>query len=55
MPLELALALAGVFGIAALVGVVESCMARLRLLLVPQMLGMAGVLAALALILTSFR
>ncbi|MCL2124036.1 MAG: NADH-quinone oxidoreductase subunit H [Desulfovibrionaceae bacterium] len=55
MPLELALALAGIFGTAALVGVVESCMARLRLLVVPRMLGMAGMLAALALILTLFR
>ncbi|MDR0466109.1 MAG: NADH-quinone oxidoreductase subunit H [Deltaproteobacteria bacterium] len=49
------LALAGVFATAALVGVVESCMARLRLPVVPQMLGMAGVLAALTLFMTLFR
>ena len=55
MPLELALVLAGVFGTAALVGVVESCMARLRMLVVPRMLSMAGMLAALALILTLNR
>ena len=54
-PLELALILAGVFGTAALVGVAESCMARLRLLVVPRMLGVAGILAALALIVTLFR
>jgi len=54
LPLGLALTLAGVFGIAALVGVVESCMARLRLLVVPRMLGMAGILAALALVLSLF-
>jgi len=55
MPLELALVLAGVFGTAALVGLVESCMARLRLLVVPRMLGIAGMLAALALFVTLFR
>jgi hypothetical protein len=38
-----------------MVGVVESCMARLRLLVVPQMLGVAGMLAALTLIVTLFR
>jgi len=54
-PPALALVLAGVFGVAALVGVVESCMARLRLPVVPQMLGIAGMLAALALIVTLFR
>ena len=54
-PLELALVLAGVFGTAALVGVVESCVARLRLPVVPRMLGVAGMLAALALIVTLFR
>ena len=53
--LELALVLAGVFGTAALVGIVESCMARLRLPVVPRMLGVAGVLAALALIVTLLR
>jgi formate hydrogenlyase subunit 4 len=55
LPVEFALVLGGVFGIAALVGVVESCMARLRLPVVPRMLGMAGILAALALILALFR
>ena len=55
MLMELALMLAGIFGIAALVGVVESCMVRLRLLVVPRMLGMTGMLAALALILTLLR
>jgi formate hydrogenlyase subunit 4 len=55
LPAELALVLAGVFSTAARVGVVESCMARLRLLAVPQLLGMAGMLAALTLILTLFR
>ena len=54
-PLELALVLAGVFGTAALVGVAESCMARLRLPVVPRMLGIAGMLAALTLIVTLFR
>ena len=52
---NLPLALAGMFGIAALVGVVESCMARLRLLVVPRMLGMAGMLAALALVVALLR
>ena len=54
MPLTAAVTTAGVFGTAVLTGVVESCMARLRLLVVPQMLGMAGMLAALALVLTLF-
>ena len=53
--MEFALILAGIFGTAAIVGVVESCMARLRLPLVPRMLGMAGMLAALALIVTLLR
>jgi len=55
MAMEAILVLAGVFGIAALVGVVESCMARLRLLVVPRMLGMAGMLAALALVVALLR
>jgi formate hydrogenlyase subunit 4 len=42
---------AAIFGIAVLVGVVESIMARLRLLVVPQLLVGAGALAAVALIL----
>ena len=54
-PLELALAQAGVFAVAVLVGVVESCMARLRLPAAPRMLGIAGMLAALALSITLFR
>jgi formate hydrogenlyase subunit 4 len=53
--LEPALTLAGVFGITARVGVVESCMARLRMPAVPRMLGVAGMLAALTLIVTLFR
>ena len=44
-------ALAAMFGLAVLVGVVESCMARLRLVRVPRLLAGAGVLAALALLL----
>ena len=40
---------------AVLVGVVESVMARLRMYSVPRLLGGAGVLAALALILTQIR
>ena len=40
---------------AFLVGVVESIMARLRLLRVPRLLGGAGALAALALVLTLWR
>jgi formate hydrogenlyase subunit 4 len=53
--LELTLMLAGVFGTAALVGIAESCMARLRLPVVPRMLGIAGMLAALTLIVTLVR
>jgi len=55
MPLAAAGTAAGVFGTAVLVGVVESCMARLRLSAVPQMLGMAGMLAALTLVVGLFR
>jgi formate hydrogenlyase subunit 4 len=54
-PLELVLILVGAVASAALVGVAESCMARLRLPVVPRMLGVAGILAALALIVTLFR
>jgi formate hydrogenlyase subunit 4 len=53
--MEPVLMLAGVLGIAAVVGIVESSMARLRLLVVPRMLGFAGMMAALALILTLLR
>ncbi|HOW66010.1 MAG TPA: NADH-quinone oxidoreductase subunit H [Candidatus Paceibacterota bacterium] len=42
--------LGGLFGVAVLVGVVESTMARLRMLVVPQLLIGAGALAAVALI-----
>ena len=47
--------LAVILGLAAVVGVVESVMARLRLTRVPQLLGGAAALAALALILTQVR
>ena len=50
--LDFGAALAGVFAVAVAVGVVESSMARLRLLRVPQLLVGAGALVALALILT---
>jgi formate hydrogenlyase subunit 4 len=43
--------LAGLFVLAVLVGVVESCMARLRLVRVPQLLVGASALAALAFVL----
>jgi formate hydrogenlyase subunit 4 len=52
---EPVLILIGMVGTAVLVGVVESCMARLRLPVVPRMLGVAGMLAALALVLPLFR
>ncbi len=44
-----------ILGLAAVVGVVESVMARLRLTRVPQLLGGTAALAALALILTQVR
>ncbi len=47
----IAIALGGMFGLAVSVGVVESSMARLRLLRVPQLLAAAMVLSALALVL----
>jgi len=55
MLMEFVLVLAGVFVTAAVVGIVESCMARLHLLVVPRMLGLAGMLAALALIVALLR
>ena len=55
IPSGMALASAGIFGTAALVGIAESCTARLRLLAVPRMLGMAGMAAALALVVVLFR
>jgi formate hydrogenlyase subunit 4 len=45
----------GVGLVAMAVGLVESCMARLRLLRVPRLLGAAGALAALSLVLTVWR
>jgi formate hydrogenlyase subunit 4 len=50
--LDVGAGLGGMFAMVAAVGVVESSMARLRLLRVPQLLVGAGALAALALILT---
>ena len=50
--LNLALALGGMFGLAVVIGVIESVMARLRLLVVPQLLIGAGAVATVALILT---
>jgi formate hydrogenlyase subunit 4 len=50
--LDVGAGLGGMFVMAVAVGVVESSMARLRLLRVPQLLVGAGALAALALILT---
>lgn len=46
--LRLALALAGMAGVAFLVGVTESVMARLRLYRIPQLLALAAALAALS-------
>ncbi|MBR2364295.1 MAG: NADH-quinone oxidoreductase subunit H [Lentisphaeria bacterium] len=48
------LAVAGVFVIAVITGIVESCMARSRFLKLPQLLAGATVLAALAIILQCF-
>ena len=48
---DLAAGIAGQFAVAALVGVVESTMARLRLVRVPQLLTAASILAVVALIL----
>jgi len=50
--LNLLLALGGMFGLAVVIGVIESVMARLRLLVVPQLLVGAGAVATVALILT---
>jgi formate hydrogenlyase subunit 4 len=49
--LDLALVLGGMFAVAVIVGVVESVMARLRLVMVPQLLVGAGALAAAAFLL----
>ncbi len=51
--LSLLLTLAQLFGLAMFVGVVESVMARLRLVVMPQLLVGAGALAAVALILVA--
>ena len=51
MLFDAALGVAGIFGLALVVGVVESSMARLRLLLVPRLLVGATALSGLALIL----
>jgi formate hydrogenlyase subunit 4 len=53
--LDFALAVAGIFACAVLVGVVESVMARLRLPRVPKLLALACACAAIALILTLWR
>ena len=50
--LDLTAAVGGMLALAAIVGAVESSMARLRLLRVPQLLVGAGALAAVALLLT---
>lgn len=50
--MDVAVALAGMFVIAVMTGVVESVMARLRLVRVPQLLTAAGALAVLALVMT---
>lgn len=49
--LDLGAAAAGMIGLAVLTGVIESAMARLRLVHIPQLLVGAGVLSALALVL----
>jgi len=50
--LNLLLAMGGMFVVAVIVGVIESVMARLRLVVVPQLLVGAGAVATVALILT---
>ena len=49
--LNLLLATGGMFVVAVIVGVIESIMARLRLVIVPQLLVGAGALAAMAFLL----
>lgn len=49
--LNLILSVGGMFVVAMVVGVIESVMARLRLLMVPQLLAGAGALAAMAFLL----
>ncbi|HEY3322481.1 MAG TPA: NADH-quinone oxidoreductase subunit H [Planctomycetota bacterium] len=53
--LDLLAAVGGLLGLAVVVGAIESCMARLRLLRVPQLLVSAAAIATLALILTLRR
>ena len=48
-------ALAGIFLVACAVGVIESVMARLRMHVVPALMGLAGSVAAFVLILTLVR
>ena len=48
--LRAAVSVTGLLGLAVVVGVIESCLARLRLLRVPQLLVGAGALAVLALL-----
>jgi formate hydrogenlyase subunit 4 len=50
--LDAAAALGGMLGLAILTGLIESSMARWRLLRIPQLLVGAGVMSALALVLT---
>ena len=50
-PLDVVAALIGMFLLAAATGVIESTMARLRILRVPQLLVAASVLSMLALVL----
>jgi len=47
--------LAAVFAVAVLVGVIESIMARLRMHIVPALIGLAGAVSAFVLILTLVR
>jgi len=50
--LDSAAAIVGMLGLAIVTGLIESCMARWRLVRVPQLLVGAGVMSALALVLT---
>jgi formate hydrogenlyase subunit 4 len=53
LAIDLGCAVAGMFGLAILVGVIESCMARLRMMKVPQLLLGAIAFSILALVLVS--
>lgn len=53
--ISIALNTVGIFAVAVAVGITESVMARVRLVRVPQLLGCAGVLAAMTLLLTLIR